>query len=140
LLIALEPDNRAWLHERIGVRFAQMVQHGLLDEVRGLRARTDLHAALPALRCVGYRQAWAALDSGDFTHWQAQALAATRQLAKRQLTWLRSMPRRCRVACDGDDVGEQVMQRVRSAAADPSAPGPAARADESAVAGTKVIR
>jgi tRNA dimethylallyltransferase len=120
LLIALEPDNRAWLHERIETRFQQMIHLGLLDEVRALRARADLHAALPAMRCVGYRQAWSALESGDFMHWQAQALAATRQLAKRQLTWLRGMPQRCRVACDGADVDAQVLQLVRGAAVDPS--------------------
>ena len=73
---------------------------GFLDEVRRLRARGDLHAALPSMRCVGYRQAWEALDAGDTGPLRERGIAATRQLAKRQLTWLRSMPRRRVVACD----------------------------------------
>jgi tRNA dimethylallyltransferase len=113
LLIALEPDDRAWLHRRIGERFGQMIELGLLDEVRRLRARGDLHAALPAMRCVGYRQAWQALDAGDLALWSERALAATRQLAKRQLTWLRGMPQRRRVACDAPDAAEQVLNLVR---------------------------
>ena len=97
-LFALEPGDRAWLHQRIAERFEQMVDAGLIDEVRGLRARGDLHLGLPSMRCVGYRQAWEALDAGlDGQALRADLLArgvaATRQLAKRQLTWLRSMDR-----------------------------------------------
>ena len=88
-LIALEPRDRAWLHARIGERFAAMLAAGFVDEVRGLRARGDLHADLPSMRAVGYRQAWAALDDGDLATLAPSATAATRQLAKRQLTWLR---------------------------------------------------
>ncbi|MBQ0961199.1 tRNA (adenosine(37)-N6)-dimethylallyltransferase MiaA [Ideonella sp. 4Y11] len=97
-LISLEPQERAWLHARIDQRFTQMLDAGLLDEVRGLRARGDLQPGLASMRCVGYRQAWEALDAGL----QGSALrddvanrgaAATRQLAKRQLTWLRGMAR-----------------------------------------------
>lgn len=89
--LALVPQDRAPLHERIARRFAQMLQDGLIDEVRRLRARPGLHADLPAMRAVGYRQVWQFLD-GEFP--QAQLLErgifATRQLAKRQITMLRA--------------------------------------------------
>jgi tRNA dimethylallyltransferase len=120
LLLSLEPQDRAWLHDRIAARFAQMLDAGFLDEVRHLRARGDLRADLPAMRCVGYRQAWAWLDAQDRAGGSAappslQALldtgiAATRQLAKRQLTWLRSMPTRRVIACDAPDALEQVLR------------------------------
>ncbi len=88
--IALEPADRALLHRRIDARFAAMVAAGLVDEVRALRARGDLHPELPALRAAGYRQVWAYLDGlGDRAAMIAAGSAATRQLAKRQLTWLR---------------------------------------------------
>ena len=120
LLISLEPDKRAWLHQRIAQRFDAMLAAGFLDEVRRLRARADLHPDLPAMRCVGYRQAWTLLDKlntlknptevqqaeHDF---REQGIAATRQLAKRQLTWLRSMPQRRVVACDAPDALAQVL-------------------------------
>jgi tRNA dimethylallyltransferase len=102
-LISLEPEDRAWLHGRIAQRFRQMLQQGLVDEVRTLRARGDLHADLPSMRCVGYRQAWGALDAGDLSPLEERGVAATRQLAKRQITWLRSMPQREVVACDAPD-------------------------------------
>jgi tRNA dimethylallyltransferase len=104
-LISLEPTDRTWLHQRIHQRFEAMLAQGLVDEVRKLRQRGDLHADLPSMRCVGYRQAWAFLDHADPAP-QAMAtlretgLAATRQLAKRQLTWLRSMPERLVLPCD----------------------------------------
>ena len=124
LLIALEPDERAWLHARIAQRLEQMLRLGLLDEVRRLRARGDLHAALPSMRCVGYRQAWQALDGGDLSNWHERALAATRQLAKRQLTWLRGMPQRQRVACDAPGAAQRVLQIVRAAAMHAAPAGP----------------
>jgi tRNA dimethylallyltransferase len=98
LLLGLEPESRAWLHERIALRFATMLEQGFLDEVQALRQRPDLHLGLPAMRCVGYRQAWEALDQGLsgtalHTDLMARGVAATRQLAKRQITWLRSMNR-----------------------------------------------
>ena len=98
-LISLEPQDRAWLHERIALRFDYMLDEGFLDEVHALRARGDLRPDLPSMRSVGYRQAWEALDAGLQGDALRQALretgvAATRQLAKRQLTWLRSMPGR----------------------------------------------
>lgn len=91
-LVALVPADRGWLHARIEARFDTMLAAGFVDEVRGLRARGDLHAAMPSMRAVGYRQAWAALDAGDLGPLRNAGIAATRQLAKRQLTWLRRMP------------------------------------------------
>jgi tRNA dimethylallyltransferase len=87
----LSPADRPALHQRLEGRFAAMMAAGLLDEVRQLRDRGDLSAALPAMRAVGYRQLWAHL-SGELSLEQAcaQAVSATRQLAKRQLTWMRS--------------------------------------------------
>ena len=117
-LVALEPTSRAWLHDRIAARFDAMLAQGFLDEVRALRARRDLHAGLPSMRCVGYRQAWAALDeglAGDAlrTAVRERGIAATRQLAKRQLTWLRGMPQRVVVACDAGDAAAQVASAVK---------------------------
>ena len=86
-----------------------MLAAGLVDEVRALRARGDLHPELPSMRAVGYRQAWAALESGDLAALPATGIAATRQLAKRQLTWLRAMPTRHVVACDAADAIERVV-------------------------------
>ena len=102
-LVSLEPASRGWLHARIAERFDAMLAAGLLDEVRALRARGDLHAGLPSMRCVGYRQAWQALERGDASGLREAGIAATRQLAKRQITWLRGMPERHVVACDAAD-------------------------------------
>ncbi len=109
-MVSLEPSDRAWLHQRIAQRFDTMLAQGFLDEVRSLRARGDLHANLPAMRCVGYRQAWEALD-GQWLMDQLRerGIAATRQLAKRQITWLRSMPKRHTIACDDNDALAQVL-------------------------------
>ena len=112
-LLALEPNDRAWLHARIGERFAAMLAAGFVDEVRGLRERADLHPGLPSMRAVGYRQAWSALDDDDLDSLATKATAATRQLAKRQLTWLRSMPWRQVVACDASDAIDQVVSLAR---------------------------
>lgn len=111
-MVSLEPQSRAWLHERIAGRFGDMVNAGLVDEVRQLRARGDLDADLPSMRCVGYRQVWQALDRSDPPRdldWQAAAIAATRQLAKRQLTWLRSIPERKVVFCDQSDATDAAV-------------------------------
>jgi len=103
-LFSLEPDDRAWLHARIAQRFDAMLADGLVAEVEGLRARGDLDPDLPSMRCVGYRQAWEMLD-GVYppAELRERGVAATRQLAKRQITWLRSMPQRQIVACDAPD-------------------------------------
>ncbi|MBO9648551.1 MAG: tRNA (adenosine(37)-N6)-dimethylallyltransferase MiaA [Variovorax sp.] len=112
-LISLEPTERAWLHERIAIRFDVMLASGFIDEVQTLRARGDLHGDLPSMRCVGYRQAWEALD-GDWpmADLRERGIAATRQLAKRQITWLRSMPQRHVIAAEAPDAIEQVVQQV----------------------------
>lgn len=89
--VALAPESRALLHERIALRFGQMLQQGFIDEVQALRARGDLHLGLPSTRSVGYRQVWEHLDGQyDRAELEDRGIFATRQLAKRQLTWLRS--------------------------------------------------
>lgn len=109
-LIALEPHDRKWLHRRIEQRFDAMLQQGFIDEVSRLRARGDLHPDLPSMRCVGYRQAWEALSGHEpMSALRDRGIFATRQLAKRQLTWLRSMPQRHSVACDAPDALPQVL-------------------------------
>ena len=115
-LISLEPDDRAWLHARIEARFHQMLDDGLIDEVRRLGERGDLNADMPSMRCVGYRQTWEALVADDLSDLPERGVAATRQLAKRQLTWLRGMPQRHRVACDaGGAIGAVVALATRLA-------------------------
>lgn len=89
--IVLAPFQRKVLHARIAARYQQMMANGFLDEVRKLMARGDCHENLPAIRAVGYRQAWAHLhDEYDQTTFIDKAIIATRQMAKRQITWLRS--------------------------------------------------
>lgn len=112
-LISLEPTDRAWLHERIAQRFHAMLDQGLVEEVQALRARGDLHADLPSMRCVGYRQTWEALDAGDLYDLPERGIAATRQLAKRQITWLRGMPKRQVVACEAAGAVQQVVALAR---------------------------
>lgn len=112
-MVALEPASRSWLHARIAQRFDTMLAAGLVAEVQGLRERGDLHAALPAMRCVGYRQVWAALDSADLAGLREAGIAATRQLAKRQLTWLRSTVPRQTVACDSVDALPAALRALR---------------------------
>ncbi|MBS7808167.1 tRNA (adenosine(37)-N6)-dimethylallyltransferase MiaA [Variovorax sp. PCZ-1] len=91
-IISLQPTSRAWLHERISQRFEQMLQAGLVQEVRQLKARADLHLDLPSMRCVGYRQTWDMLDGlSSEAEFKEKGIAATRQLAKRQITWQRAM-------------------------------------------------
>jgi tRNA dimethylallyltransferase len=117
-LLSLEPQDRAWLHQRITQRFDAMLAAGLVDEVKRLRERGDLDPGLPAMRCVGYRQAWEALASNDLAGLRDKGIAATRQLAKRQLTWLRSMAHREVIACDAQDAIARVVQRARAWADD----------------------
>ena len=101
-----------------------MLEQGFIAEVRALRARGDLHADLPSMRCVGYRQAWQALDAHEAAGAQGplplaelreRGIIATRQLAKRQITWLRSMPQRQVVAADAADALQEVLALVRRA-------------------------
>lgn len=90
--ISLMPEDRAELHRRIELRFRDMLKGGLVDELRSLRSRHALNPDMPSMRCVGYRQAWEYLDGEiDEKGLLAKGIAATRQLAKRQITWLRSM-------------------------------------------------
>ena len=141
-MLSLEPTDRAWLHERIALRFDQMLHAGLVAEVQALRQRPGLHPNLPSMRCVGYRQTWEALDKGAETpqnksasqeasaprkaagtpallsekalsHLREKGIAASRQLAKRQLTWLRSMPDRHVIACDQVDVLAAALDVIR---------------------------
>lgn len=114
ITLSLEPSDRLKLHERIAQRYRSMLDQGLVDEVRALYERGDLHTGLPSVRCVGYRQIWDYLD-GSISLQQAieQAIAATRQLAKRQLTWLRSEPDRRQVDCLAADAPQQMVDIVR---------------------------
>ena len=120
-LISMEPADRAWLHERIARRFDAMLAAGFVDEVRGLRGRGDLTADMSSMRCVGYRQAWAMLDAHeahgsndapDLAQLRDLGIHATRQLAKRQLTWLRGMLRRVVVPCDAPDALPRLLRVV----------------------------
>jgi tRNA dimethylallyltransferase len=113
-VLSLEPQDRSWLHQRIAQRFELMMAQGFMDEVRQLRARGDLNPDLPSMRCVGYRQAWQGLDEG----WREAEIAergifATRQLAKRQITWLRSMDSRHVIAADAPDALAQVLAQAQ---------------------------
>lgn len=111
--ISLEPSNRLVLHQRIAQRYRQMLEQGLLDEVRALHQRSDLHPGLPSIRCVGYRQLWDHLEGATSLEQAVeQAIAATRQLAKRQLTWLRSMPERIVIDCLAENAVDQVIHNV----------------------------
>ncbi|MCZ2496245.1 tRNA (adenosine(37)-N6)-dimethylallyltransferase MiaA [Xylophilus sp. Kf1] len=114
-LITLEPADRAWLHQRIARRFDAMLDAGFLDEVQALRARGDLSPGLPSIRCVGYRQAWEYLDApSDHARLEMRerGVAATRQLAKRQFTWLRSLAGRQVVTADAPDAVARVLVTV----------------------------
>ena len=101
--LALMPVNRKLIHQRIEKRFEKMMAEGLEAEVKALYQRGDLHADLPAIRSVGYRQIWRHLD-GQCSLDEAveKAIAATRQLAKRQITWLRNWPRSCEIDIDSE--------------------------------------
>jgi tRNA dimethylallyltransferase len=121
-LLSLEPQDRGWLHERIARRLDAMLTDGLLDEVRALRRDPRVQAAQPAMRAVGYRQCWEALDAADAAGGQApnlpelrdRCIAATRQLAKRQLTWLRAWTDRTVLHADDSQVISRVLERADS--------------------------
>jgi tRNA dimethylallyltransferase len=110
LPIALVPSDRAQLHARIATRFKAMLEQGLADELKMLRRKYPLHADMTAMRCVGYRQAWQYLE-GEISKDELlnKGIAATRQLAKRQLTWLRSMPDNVELDCLAHDLPYQVL-------------------------------
>jgi tRNA dimethylallyltransferase len=112
-LLSLEPTDRSWLHKRIEQRFDDMLSNGFLDEVKVLRARGDLTPDLPAMRCVGYRQAWEALDGTlPMSELRDRGVFATRQLAKRQITWLRSLPQRTVFEAECENVLKQALAWV----------------------------
>jgi tRNA dimethylallyltransferase len=111
--IALEPADRKVLHRRIAARFDTMLAEGLVGEVRGLRQRFGLSSAMPSMRCVGYRQAWQFLDGEfDSATLREKGIAATRQLAKRQLTWLRGMKNVTRIDSLAGNLMKQVLDRL----------------------------
>lgn len=112
--IALAPSDRAVLHARIAERFEQMLKQGLIDEVRTLREKYTLQPELPSMRCVGYRQTWEYLDGQiNKAQLREKGIAATRQLAKRQMTWQRSMDDRIEIDCLRHDLVGIVLQMVR---------------------------
>jgi tRNA dimethylallyltransferase len=113
LKLSLEPSDRAMLHARIAERFRAMLDAGLLEELRALRKRHALTADMPSMRSVGYRQAWQAMeDPRDMALLEPRGIAATRQLAKRQLTWLRAMDDLERIDCLGARVADEAGERV----------------------------
>ncbi len=115
LSIALIPSDRSVLHDRIASRFEKMLSEGLVDELRGLRDRYPLHRDMTSMRCVGYRQAWEYLEGEiDEAGLMEKGIAATRQLAKRQLTWLRSMPENIELDCLAPSLFESVLAKLAS--------------------------
>lgn len=113
LMIGLIPSDRGVLHQRIADRFDAMLNLGLIGEMQRLRERYDLHANMPSMRCVGYRQTWEFLDGAiDRDQLRETGIIATRQLAKRQLTWLRGMENMESLDCLRPDLTEAVVERV----------------------------
>lgn len=112
--LALIPAERSQLHARIATRFAAMLELGLVEELRSLQKKYSLQPGLPSMRCVGYRQAWQYL-AGEINESEllSQGIAATRQLAKRQLTWLRGMPDILQFDCFASDLMQQILAAVR---------------------------
>ena len=113
--LALEPSDRKMLHDRIANRFDVMLsaKPGLIEETAALKQRSDLHIGLPSIRCVGYRQAWDYLHGKiNRDNLREMGIAATRQLAKRQLTWLRSMHDRHVIDCLSSNPTEQILSLV----------------------------
>jgi len=117
LPIALIPSDRAQLHARIAARFKAMLELGLVDELHALRSKYALHPDLPSMRCVGYRQAREYLE-GEITQAELleKGIAATRQLAKRQLTWLRSMPDNIELDCLAPDLAQAAFDALGQSA------------------------
>lgn len=120
-VITLEMPERALLHERIQARFRSMLDRGFVDEVRALRADPRSSLDLPAMRAVGYRQVWTWLDGGTaFEAMVDSALAATRRLAKRQLTWLRTQVRGARFDARASRLKEEVLRHIEGDLGRPS--------------------
>jgi len=112
--IALLPGERGELHARIATRFETMLELGLIGELRKLREDYALDLEMPSMRCVGYRQTWDYLDGTiGLATLREQGIAATRQLAKRQLTWLRSMTDVAAFDCLAEDLGDRVLAHLR---------------------------
>jgi tRNA dimethylallyltransferase len=113
---ALEASDRGALHARIAGRFEEMLELGLISEVRGLRSRFALDPDLPSMRCVGYRQTWDYLDGKlSLAALRERGVAVTRQLAKRQLTWLRSLRNVARFDSSSPNAGARVLEHFRRA-------------------------
>jgi tRNA dimethylallyltransferase len=113
VLIGLVPSDRAVLHTRIAARFHRMLELGLVQEVEALYARGDLNIEMPSMRAVGYRQVWQYLDGQlGYEEMVDKAIAATRQLAKRQLTWLRSMPHVKKFDSLNKDLADEVLKAL----------------------------
>jgi tRNA dimethylallyltransferase len=112
--IALKPSDRGELHRRIEKRFDAMLERGLVEELRALRKRYALRRELPSMRCVGYRQAWQFLEGEiDRGELRDRGIFATRQLAKRQLTWLRAMKAAPSFDCLAEDLDAEALDYVR---------------------------
>ncbi|WP_454824644.1 tRNA (adenosine(37)-N6)-dimethylallyltransferase MiaA [Paraburkholderia xenovorans] len=113
--VALEPSDRGVLHARIEKRFDAMLANGFVDEVAKLRERGDLSPEMPSMRCVGYRQVWEYLDGAvDYSTMRDKGVFATRQLCKRQLTWLRSMTERVVVDCCDPHATARVLEAIEA--------------------------
>jgi len=114
LAIALIPDDRTALHKRIAERFKRMLESGLIEEVKWLRSHYALQRSMPSMRCVGYRQVWQHLDGElNYEELRDKGIAATRQLAKRQLTWLRAMEKVEIFNCLAEDLPKQVLTHLQ---------------------------
>ncbi len=112
--LIVAPEQRHTLHDKIAERFKLMLAQGFLDEVKALQQRGDLNESMPSIRCVGYRQAWSYLQGEyDVTEMQEKAIIATRQLAKRQFTWLRKEHDAVQLISGSADLLEQALAHCR---------------------------
>lgn len=112
--LIVAPQQRQTLHAKIAERFKQMLAQGFLDEVKALQARGDLDETMPSIRCVGYRQAWSYLNGEyDYNSMQEKAIIATRQLAKRQFTWLRKEENAKHLISEAADLLETALEYCR---------------------------
>ena len=112
--LIVAPQQRQTLHAKIAERFKQMLAQGFLDEVKALQARGDLDESMPSIRCVGYRQAWSYLNGeDDYDSMQEKAIIATRQLAKRQFTWLRKVEHAKHLISEAPDLLETALRYCR---------------------------